>query len=130
MICPKCGIDNIPGNRFCGNCGAPLPAAGTQDASGAATQQADRSAQTGAAGKKHPEIPAEYKPISAWGYFGYNLLFVIPIVGTIFLIVYALGGTGNKNLKNFARSQFIWLIIVIIIAVITGILYLIGAKYQ
>ncbi|MBP5678471.1 MAG: ABC transporter permease [Bacilli bacterium] len=51
-------------------------------------------------------IPAEYKPISAWGYFGYQILFSIPLVGFIMLLVFALGGTENINLKNYARSYF------------------------
>lgn len=60
-------------------------------------------------------IPEEYKPISAWGYFGYELLFSIPCVGFIILCVFALGGTKNVNLKNFARSYFCLLILVVII---------------
>ena len=59
-------------------------------------------------------IPEEYKPISMWGYFGYQILFSIPIIGFIFLLVYALGGTKNINVKNFARSYFCILIIVVI----------------
>ena len=51
-------------------------------------------------------IPTEYKPISAWGYFGYQLLFAIPLVGLILLIIFSLGGTRNINLRNFARSYF------------------------
>ncbi len=51
-------------------------------------------------------IPTEYKPISAWGYFGYQLLFAVPLVGLILLIVFSLGGTRNINLRNFARSYF------------------------
>lgn len=73
-------------------------------------------------------IPEEYKPISAWGYFGYQILFSIPCVGFIFLCIFALGGTKNKNLKNFARSYFIVFLLTIIIcaifitiAAITGI---------
>ena len=42
-------------------------------------------------------IPESYRPISAWGYFGYNLLFSIPIIGFILLLVFALGGTANIN---------------------------------
>ena len=56
-------------------------------------------------------IPEEYKPISMWGYFGYEILFAIPIIGFILLLVFSFGGTRNKNLKNFARSYFCFLII-------------------
>ena len=67
-------------------------------------------------------IPEEYKPISAWGYFGYNLLFGIPLVGFIFLCVFALGGTNNVNLRNYARSFFCALLLALIFAIIIGIL--------
>jgi len=63
-------------------------------------------------------IPQEYKPISAWGYFGYELLFSIPIVGFIILMVFALGGTSNVNLKNFSRSYFCALLIGCVIIVL------------
>lgn len=63
-------------------------------------------------------VPEEYKPISMWGYFGYEILFSIPCVGFILLLVFSFGGTKNKNLKNFARSYFCFLIILAIVAVI------------
>ncbi len=62
-------------------------------------------------------IPSEYKPISMWGYFGYQILFAIPIIGFILLLVFALGGTRNINLRNFARSYFC-LFIIIVVAII------------
>ncbi len=69
-------------------------------------------------------IPEEYRPISMWGYFGYQLLFSIPCVGFILLLVFALGGTKNINLKNFARSYFCYFIIV---AIIVAVLIFSGA---
>ena len=66
-----------------------------------------------------------YKPISMWGYFGYEILFTIPIIGLILLIIFSVGGTSNVNLRNFARSFFcvyILLIIVAVIAVSAGII--------
>lgn len=63
-------------------------------------------------------IPEEYKPISMWGYFGYEILFSLPIIGVILLIVFSLGGTKNVNLKNFARSYFCIIIIVSIVLII------------
>lgn len=57
-------------------------------------------------------IPDSYTPISMWGYFAYTFLFAIPVIGWIFCICFAFMAS-NHNLKNFARSQFCWLIIYI-----------------
>lgn len=65
-----------------------------------------------------PNIPEEYKPITMWGYFGYELLFSIPCVGFIILLVFAFGGNKNINVRNFARSYFCYMIIITIIALI------------
>lgn len=71
-----------------------------------------------------PRVPAEYKPITMWGYFGYQILFSIPIIGWIFVIIFAISAE-NINLKNFARSQFclwiIWLVFFLLTA-LTGAL--------
>ena len=63
-------------------------------------------------------IPMEYKPISMWGYLGYQLLFSIPCVGFICMLIFALGGTKNIKLKNFARSYLCYILLMIIIFVI------------
>lgn len=65
-------------------------------------------------------IPEEYRPISMWGYFGYELLFSIPCIGFIILIVFSLGGTKNLNVRNFARSYFCFLVIMVVFALILG----------
>ena len=59
------------------------------------------------------EVPKEYKPISVWGYFGYEILFAIPVLGLILMIICCL--SKNKNLKNFALSHFCLLVILIVI---------------
>ena len=72
------------------------------------------------------EVPASLKPISSWGYFGYIVLFSIPIIGFIVMAIFALGGTKNINLKHFARSQFC---IILVLLIIIGISFFItGAK--
>ena len=38
--------------------------------------------------EEQKNIPDEYKPISMWGYFGYEILFSIPIIGFIFILVF------------------------------------------
>ena len=66
-------------------------------------------------------IPEEYRPISMWGYFGYEILFSIPCVGFILLIVFSLGGNRNINLRNFARSYFCFLLITIVLVLILAL---------
>lgn len=63
-------------------------------------------------------LPEEYRPISMWGYFGYELLFSIPCVGFILLLIFSFGGTKNVNLRNFARSYFCFLIVLVVIVAV------------
>lgn len=63
------------------------------------------------------KIPEAYRPISMWGYFGYQILFAIPIIGWIIVVIFALTAS-NYNLRNFARSQFCVLILQIVLALI------------
>ena len=77
-------------------------------------------------------LPDEDRPISMWGYFGYEILFSIPIVGFIVLLVFSFGGTKNVNLRNFARSYFCFLIVIVIFAIIVAIIggaAAVGAAY-
>ncbi len=67
-------------------------------------------------------LPDEYRPISMWGYFGYELLFSIPFVGLILLLVFSFGGTRNVNLRNFARSYFCFLILMAILITILSVI--------
>ena len=62
-------------------------------------------------------IPSEYKPISMWGYFGYEILFSIPVIGFICLIIMSFAA-GNKNVKNFARSYFCLFIITLVVTIV------------
>ena len=62
-------------------------------------------------------VPSEYKPIIMWGYFGYEILFSIPVIGLIFLIIFAIGAK-NINKKNFARSHFCYTIICFLVFIV------------
>ena len=42
----------------------------------------------------------------------------IPIIGFIFAIVFAVGGTNRINLRNYARSYFCWLLITVVLVII------------
>ena len=64
-----------------------------------------------------PQIPEEYKPISMWGYLGYDILFALPFIGFILVIVMSFA-PANKNVKNFARSFLLATIIGIVLVFI------------
>ncbi len=59
-------------------------------------------------------LPEKYRPLSAWAYWGLTILFSVPVVGFIFLIIFALNGS-NINRRSFARSYFCVLILAAII---------------
>ena len=68
------------------------------------------------------QLPDKYKPLGAWRYFGYNILFSIPIVGIICLIVFACSGR-NINRRSYARSFFC---VFIVIGIAIGVMAILG----
>ena len=56
----------------------------------------------------------DQKPLSPWAYVGLEILYSIPIVGLVFMIIHAIGAQ-NVNKKNFARSYFCFVILIVII---------------
>lgn len=72
---------------------------------------------------QNENIPSEYRPLSAWAYFGYNLLFSIPLIGFIMLIVFAFDSS-NINRRNYARSFFCGLLLAVIILIVVFVLFL------
>ena len=77
-------------------------------------------------------LPEEYRPISMWGYLGYQILFAIPCVGFILILVFSFGGSRNINLRNFARAYLlafvIGLVLVGIIIAIFGVAFFSAAN--
>lgn len=42
----------------------------------------------------------------------------IPLVGFIYLLVVAFGGSASESRKNWARAQFIWMLIGVVLSII------------
>ena len=76
--------------------------------------------------QNYDNIPQNFRPISAWGYVGYQLLFSLPLIGFILLIVFAFDSS-NINRRNFARSYFcILLLSIIFIGIFVGLIIALG----
>lgn len=71
--------------------------------------------------KKNYTGPSEYRPLGAWAYFGYSILFAIPIVGLIFNLVYCFSDS-NINRRNYARSFWCAYLLVFVISVALAII--------
>ena len=56
------------------------------------------------------EGPEEFRPVTAWGYVGYTLLYLVPFVGLVFLLVFTFS---SKNIPRrcFARSFWCWILL-------------------
>lgn len=113
MFCGNCGKPLNEGALFCPECGTPVKKIETENVNveetTASQSQSDPTPQPnnqfGQAYQTPPQpnnIPIrnydprfDYTPLGAWSYFLYTLLFSIPIIGFIFAIVFAVGGTNR-----------------------------------
>ncbi|MCR5213665.1 MAG: zinc-ribbon domain-containing protein [Eubacterium sp.] len=67
-------------------------------------------------------IPEDYKPISPIGYIGYSLLYSIPIVGIIMLFINGFGQSKNINVKNYARSYLIIMLVSVVLSIVISLI--------
>lgn len=140
MRCSKCGAENGTNARFCIKCGADLTSSGSSG-SGQIPSNGMRNGQIPpqnvvpqqanfgngfVAGNAAPPISQvipdynpslDYKPLGMWAYFGYDILFAIPLVGLIVLIIFACSAS-NVNLRNYARSKFCLFIVIFLLVLL------------
>ena len=98
---------------YCSNCGTQL-----------STNEV-RCHNCGAVQGNQMQVSGNLRPLGAWEYFGYSLLFSIPIVGFILVICFSCSDA-NINRRNYARSylcMFVLSIILIILLSLTGALF-------
>ena len=69
-----------------------------------------------------PEDYAQNAVVTTGAFFGLNLLFSLPAIGWIICLIMSFAPK-NKNIKNFARSKLIWILIAIILGAICGIIF-------
>lgn len=142
MNCKKCGVENVWGSRFCIKCGTPIETQISQRNISPVDEETERqipawqdmASPAAGSGNVSVNVPVgqvipdynptlDYTPLGMWSYFGYDILFMIPLVGILLLIVFSVGGTSNINLRNYARSKFC---LIIILSVILLLLIMLG----
>lgn len=80
-------------------------------------------------------LPPELRPLSPWTYFGLEILYLIPVIGVIFLLCHAIGSS-NVNKRNFACRHFCGLLLVLLVVLVlactgalTGLGYALGQYF-
>ena len=151
-FCNVCGAQLDENSGFCAHCGAaversaapanasvPYAAPAAQPAAPApqpapvyAAQPAPQPAQAPqqfsqqiniSDPNRAPDPNSPYAPVSTGGFMLTMLLLGIPVVGFIYLIVCAFGGTKKINRRNFCRAYLIWGLIGVVVGVLLFVLF-------
>ena len=117
MKCPICNADVANNSQFCISCGRRISE--NENSNTYLTKDNTINYVPTYQQVSIENIPEQYKPISSWGYVGYTILFSIPFIGLILLIIYALSNE-NINRRNFARSYFCSVLLVVILILVFG----------
>ena len=72
-------------------------------------------------------LPKEYQPLSSWNYFGRTILYLVPVVGQIFLVIHAIGSKSRHG-RSFARSFLCTLLLCALL--VGGVAMLFGNPQQ
>lgn len=62
------------------------------------------------------KMPPKWRPLGAWAVIGYNILFMLPVIGLICIIIFSIS-SGNICRRSMARA---YLLVTIIAAVLIG----------
>lgn len=115
-ICKNCGNKISKNDTFCENCGCKVVAEKeyTQQTPVAPVQPVNSYNQP-----QYVTIAPDpnKNTLSAWAFFGYSILFVVPVLGLIFNLIFCFNSS-NLTRRSFARSYWCWYIIVAIAAII------------
>ena len=147
MICKNCSAQIPDGSKFCTVCGhkivvepfvAPKPqqppqTEPTQVPPQASYTQIPPQVQQGHVppynlnGTQQQTVSkntALDAPLTVLDFFLMSLLSFVPIIGFIFLLIWAFSGNANINRKNYARAALIWILVsiglVILLSIIGG----------
>lgn len=133
MFCSNCGKVLPDGAKFCSACGQPIeipyetpaPEPAPEPPKPEPPKSEPKADEPLFVPAPEPVVPEENRPLGPWAYFGYSILFSIPVIGFILLIIFSFAGK-NVNRKNFARSYWCWFILALAIILILVVILLTG----
>ncbi len=138
MICKNCSAQIPDGSKFCTVCGhkivvEPFVAPKPQQPPQTPYTQIPPQVQQGQVppynlnGTQQQTVSkntALDAPLTVLDFFLMSLLSFVPIIGFIFLLIWAFSGNTNINRKNYARAALIWILVsiglVILLSIIGG----------
>lgn len=122
MFCNNCGASIDDNSRFCLYCGQQIDRsnfnnnmnensfeeAENQYEAYKGNNQQYNEQQSNNINDNKPKFvnTLSYEPIGMWGYFGYEILFTIPIIGFILMVVFSIS-SNNINVRNFSRAYLV-----------------------
>lgn len=140
-VCPKCGTPYRPGVQFCTECGTRRAAAPQTNA--AQTNPANPTYTAAPAGVSYPPQQSTYTAyaavneeprggaygvVSTGAFFWLNVLFNLPGIGWLFCVIFSFAPQ-NVNIRHFARSRLIVLLIVLLLAGLAwGVIAVFGSQ--
>lgn len=134
MFCPKCGVSQDNEAKFCKECGGDLtqvqavinppvePIIIQQTTSTKPVEPTPQHSYTSSQPPQSNTVPLD-KPLSILQYLGIFLLSAVPIVGIVFIFIWAFGSNVNINKKNYCRAVLIMALIGIILSIIISITF-------
>jgi uncharacterized membrane protein YvbJ len=134
MFCPKCGASLENGAKFCKECGGNLiqeqtvntplvePVIAQQTMSAKPIEPKPQDTHTSNQTPQANSVALD-KPLSVLQYLGIFLLSIVPIVGIVFIFIWAFGSSVNINKKNYCRAVLIMALISIVLSIIISITF-------
>lgn len=126
MFCSKCGHEMKEGIRFCPACGNPVKKIEGQSVEvrerekGSTLGQDEPYAAPQFSNLTTPKVEVEDNTadiVSTWSFVGWRIIEMIPIVGFIVMIVFALDKS-ERNRANYAKAYFLIMVIQILLFVL------------
>ncbi len=131
MICKNCSAQIPDGSKFCTACGHKIV---VEPFVASKPQQPPQTTHTQV--PPYTQIPSQVQqgqgapynlndaqqqtvskntaldaPLTVLDFFLMSLLSFVPIIGFIFLLIWAFSGNTNINRKNYARAALIWILV-------------------